>query len=641
MTVRQIGHHLRKKLQEREEGMEGVVDQRIGASRQILEYGVVMIPETDEQGLCKLILVAKMIEEPVSGDVGRLDYRLYAGGGETLTQNHCFRDRKDALTGLLALAEKLSRHEINNTMSAVSRTAFVKPASRSSHNIQQDTETFGFMRHRITAPLVFYPVGGRSDIQVTPRAADLVQMPTHPRIEPNPAPSRKELHMLADRYGNPVSTSSRTALEKYDEALQLIRLYWGDPIAALDAALDEDPDFTMAWAARADVLVQQCDKAYAEEIARSLRAGWASGGTAHERAHLAAAQDWADGRLDAGILRFARIAQEHPRDLLALQAAHVGCFFVGRASELRDWPLQAMRAFTRNDDGYHALLGMAAFGLEECGDYHRAEVLGREAVELDARDGWAVHAITHVHEMRGDTERGMSWLRDNSQALSPENGFSYHNWWHLALLHLDRNEHQAALNLYDSCIRPHPDAPVMLEWIDASALLWRLYLDGIDTGNRFPLLAACWERAIDDGIYAFNDLHALMAFIGAGRFAQAERTIAALRRAAASEGDNGYMARAVGLPLAEAFLAFANGHYTAAADAILAIRGIAQRFGGSHAQRDILSLTALHAAKRAGMAEVAGALAAERVAHKAVSPWARRLSREVAGPGMMEIAAAC
>lgn len=446
--------------------------------------------------------------------------------------------------------------------------------------------------------------------------------------------------MFADRYGNQVSTSSRTALERYDEALLLIRLYRGDPIGVLDAALSEDPGFTMAWAARAAVLVQQCDKAYAQEIARSLREGWESGGTAQERAHLAAAQHWADGRFDAGILNFARIAQEYPRDLLALQAAHVGCFFLGRASELRDWPLQAMRAFRRDDDGYHALLGMAAFGLEECGDYSRAEALGHEAVELDVRDGWAVHAVAHVHEMRGDTERGMSWLQGNEPALSPENGFSYHNWWHLALLHLDRDDHQAALQLYDMRIRPDAGAPILLEWIDASALLWRLHLDGMDTGERFARLADCWERAIDDDIYAFNDLHALMAFIGAGRLDRAKQTIEALRRAAASSGDNGYMARAVGLPLAEAFMAFADGDHAAAADAILATRGIAQRFGGSHAQRDILSLTALHAAKRAGMSAVASALAAERLAHKPASVWAGRLNREVIGADMLEAATA-
>ena len=56
------------------------------------------------------------------------------------------------------------------------------------------------------------------------------------------------------------------------------------------------------------------------------------------------------------------------------------------------------------------------------------------------------------------------------------------------------------------------------------------------------------------------------------------------------------MTRKVGLPLAEAFVAFEAGRYGECVEKIAATRGIAQRFGGSHAQRDILSLTALHAA---------------------------------------------
>src|SRR5262245_24029019 len=68
--------------------------------------------------------------------------------------------------------------------------------------------------------------------------------------------------MLKDRYGNSVSTGSHAALKHYNEALELIRLYRGDPITALDAALGEDPEFGAAWAARAGLLVQQTDKAY-------------------------------------------------------------------------------------------------------------------------------------------------------------------------------------------------------------------------------------------------------------------------------------------------------------------------------------------------------------------------------------------
>ena len=58
------------------------------------------------------------------------------------------------------------------------------------------------------------------------------------------------------------------------------------------------------------------------------------------------------------------------------------------------------------------------------------------------------------------------------------------------------------------------------------------------------------------------------------------------------------------------------------------MRGLAQRFGGSHAQRDVLQLTVLHAAIRGGMQATAEAFAAERLAHKPQSPWAQRLSRQ-------------
>lgn len=430
--------------------------------------------------------------------------------------------------------------------------------------------------------------------------------------------------MLHDRYGNSVSTASQAALAKFNDACELIRMYRGDPIATLDAALAEDPDFGMAWAVRAGVLVQQMDRAYDDEIERSLRAGMVARTNARERAHMTAAKAWAEGHFHDAVVAFGRIAQDYPRDLPALQAAHVGCFFLGRAPELRDWPLQAKRAFGRGDDGYHAVLGMAAFGLEENGQYGAAEDTGLEAVALEPRDAWAVHAVAHVHEMRGDTAKGIHWLRDTAAGWMPENGFAYHNWWHLALLHLDRGEIAEVLALYDTKIRP-TDTPVMMEWIDASALLWRLHLEGADVGARWQPLAARWANAAEQGLYAFNDLHAVMALLGAGRTADAAKVIGSMRRAIAQGGDNGAMTRYVGMPLAEAFVAFDAGDYAKTVEKIGAVRGIAQRFGGSHAQRDILTLTMLHAALRGGQIEVAEALATERVAHKPESPWARGL----------------
>jgi tetratricopeptide (TPR) repeat protein len=432
--------------------------------------------------------------------------------------------------------------------------------------------------------------------------------------------------MLKDRFGNAVSTTSRAALRYYDEALELVHLYRGDPVATIDAALAEDPEFGSAWALRAGLLVQQTDKALSEEIERSLRAGAAARLSARDGVHLAAAQDWAEGRFHEGTRRLVSLARETPRDLLAVQFAHTGCFFLGLQAELRDGPLQALRAFQRGEDGYGVLLGMAAFGLEECGDFFRAETFGRQAVSIDPRDGWAVHAVAHVNEMRGDLEAGIPWLVENAKDWSPDSGFAYHNWWHLALLYLDAGNTEEVLRLYDQRVRPNPESGVVLEGIDASALLWRLHLEGVDVRGRFQPVAAAWERCAEDAFYAFNDLHALMAFIGAGRSDLVQRTLTAMHRTAAGVGDNAEITRAVGLPLAEGFVAFGAERYAEAAAKILAVRSVAQRFGGSHAQRDILTLTALHAALRGGLTATAEAISAERLQHKPLSPWARRLS---------------
>ena len=62
--------------------------------------------------------------------------------------------------------------------------------------------------------------------------------------------------------------------------------------------------------------------------------------------------------------------------------------------------------------------------------------------------------------------------------------------------------------------------------LDASALLWRLHLDGVADGGRFAPLADAWATRTDGRPwYVFNDLHAVMALVGAGRIADAERVV--------------------------------------------------------------------------------------------------------------------
>jgi hypothetical protein len=169
-----------------------------------------------------------------------------------------------------------------------------------------------------------------------------------------------------------------------------------------------------------------------------------------------------------------------------------------------------------------------------------------------------------------------------------------------------------------------------MDMLDASALLWRLQLHGVDVGDRWQRLVAVWEPHIEDAWYSFNDVHAMMSFVGAGRTDLAARLLAVMERSARQATDNGMMTRTVGLPVANALVAYADGRYAEAVDLLTPVRAIAARAGGSHAQRDVLSQTLTSAAEKAGRHNLARSLLNERLALKPRSglnvAWMRRVA---------------
>ena len=437
---------------------------------------------------------------------------------------------------------------------------------------------------------------------------------------------------LTDCRNVPLSTDDPDALAGYETAVALFHGYYNDPFAAIEATLARHPDFIMGHCLRAALLASTTEKAALPMLRESVEAAEALAPAANrrEQGHIAAARAWLDGDFEAAVRRWGDVLFEYPRDSLALQIAHLGDFYLGHSAMLRDRIARVLPAWDEGVPGYGYVLGMHAFGLEETGDYARAEAAGRKAIELDPRDPWSAHAVTHVMEMQGRSADGIAWLEQNGPHWASDNGFAFHNWWHLALFHLDRGEPERALAVYDRAVRPRPST-IVLEMIDASALLWRLYLLDVDTGERWQELADAWEPLIDDGFYAFNDAHAMMALVAAGREAAAGRLLATMHRRAAEGGTNAMMTREVGLPMCRALVAFGRGDWDAAVDGLLAARPVAQRFGGSHAQRDLLALTALEAALRGGRAGIAQALAAERTDLKPHSLANRTLAGRIAG----------
>jgi len=442
---------------------------------------------------------------------------------------------------------------------------------------------------------------------------------------------------LQDRRGVPVSTSNRRALDRYEDAIELFHSYFNDPLAAIDGALAEDPDFVLGHCFKAGLMLSATDKvaeAALEQSVAATEALW-DGANERERGHISAARAWAQGRFDRAVELYGAILADYPRDSLALQLAHLGDFYLGQSSQLRDRVARTLWAWDESVPGYGYVLGMHAFGLEEMGDYPRAEERGRQALALNRRDPWAIHAVAHVMEMQARLEDGIDWLTGRSQDWAPDNGFAFHNWWHLALYHYDLGDWDRVLAIYDRQIRPRP-SEIALEMVDASALLWRLHLSGAPVDQRWRELADAWAGKAEDAYYAFNDAHAMMAFVGDGRDSAADALLARLERRAREAGTNALLVAEVGLPLCRALHAFGRADYSEAVEILLPLRPIAHRFGGSHAQRDVLSLTLLEAAIRGGLSGTARGLASERTELKPGSPlalrfWAR--AREAAGNG--------
>ena len=440
---------------------------------------------------------------------------------------------------------------------------------------------------------------------------------------------------LLDQHGHRVSGANARSLDAFEQAQRELRCFIDDPVASVDRAIAESPDMPMAHVLKAWLHLlgtEPAGRAVADECNRAAAALPAD---ERERAHLAASQALAAGRLQEASMRLEDLSVRWPRDLLALQVGHQLDFFQGDSRMLRDRIARALPAWDHGIDGYHAVLGMHAFGLEETADYAQAELQGRRAVDLEPRDGWAWHAVAHVAEMRNAPRDGIAWLRPHRDTWSAGSFLIVHNTWHLALFELELDGHDEALRLYDDTIAGG-GMPQLLDLVDASAMLWRLHLRGVDVGARWQPLAERWAQLHAEGgagQYAFNDLHAMLAYVGVGREADQRALLDSMQAALDKDDDNAVFTRDVGLPAAQAIRAFAQGDAAQAVRLLRPVRSRAHRFGGSHAQRDLIDLTLLAAVERASDAALAAALAAERLAMRPTSAAVQRLVGRYRVPG--------
>ena len=429
---------------------------------------------------------------------------------------------------------------------------------------------------------------------------------------------------MQDIAGNAITATSQ-GVAAYDQALVNLLSFRQSVADDAQYACDVDPGAPMAHVLAAYLGLLSSERADALAAGDRLRAIESLNVNDRERMHLAAAHQLRDGDLYGASLTTKELNETYPRDALALFVGHQIDFFTGASQHLESRLASALTAWSSADEYHGFLEGMWSFGLEESGRYDEAMEVGLRAVERHPNDSWGIHAVTHVNEMRGDYERGLAYLGERTGDWEIGTFLNVHIAWHNALFLLERQDWSGALALYDRFIRHHESGNVAMEMLDASALLWRLHLEGVDVGTRWLSLADGWAAKQDDPWYVFNDMHAVMAFVGAGRRNDAVSVVTSLERYVDGPafGANREMTQRVGLPVCRALVQHADGQYAAAAATLDPVVEHLAVFGGSHAQRDVMVRTYIDALMRSGRTSEARVMLESRLEDRPTSVWAK------------------
>ena len=324
----------------------------------------------------------------------------------------------------------------------------------------------------------------------------------------------------------------------------------------------------------------------------------------------------------------------YPLDLFALELVHYTDVLLGDVVGQRDCVARVFNLWDESIPGYEFVLGFYSFGLEENNDFFQAEELGRQALAIRPDNPYAVHAVSHVMEMTGRQSGGIRFMQDQRKHWGDSN-FANHLWWHTALYHLDLEQNDKSMEIFDKHLDSRSNDGNKYEELDAAALLWRLNLVGEESGDRWGHLADKWEPAAQDTLYAFNDVHAMMCYVSDNREDAQKKLLSANERYVENASDaNVAMSREIGIPFCLAIQDFKNERYGECVDRLLPVRYMTHRLGGSFAQRDIIGWTLLEAALRSKRYDLALGLANERAALKptSVQNW-RAVSRAFKGLG--------
>ncbi|XP_066541751.1 tetratricopeptide repeat protein 38 isoform X2 [Hoplias malabaricus] len=372
-----------------------------------------------------------------------------------------------------------------------------------------------------------------------------------------------------------------------------------------------------------------------EELARAVRRTLELAGnqdlTPRERMHVKAVELFSRGALGKACDVWDDILVEHPTDMLALKFAHDGYFYLGEQTHMRDSVARVLPYWKPHMPLYSYVKGFYSFGLLETHFYDQAEKIAKEGLALTPEDGWCVHAVAHVHEMKAEIEKGLKFMASTEKDWVVCDMLACHNYWHWALYHIEKGEYEAALKIYDEQIsRRSVKSGAMLDVVDACSMLYRLDMEGVSVKDRYRELLQVTKPHSEDHTLLFNDLHFLMVSLGCKDKVTTQRVMESLQELAKEPGENyqHQIAETVGLPMCQALVEYDQGNYSKTVELLKPLRYRINTIGGSDAQRDVFNQLLIHAAMKSDdkhQQRFARSILVEREAARPNSPLTERL----------------
>jgi Tfp pilus assembly protein PilF len=423
-----------------------------------------------------------------------------------------------------------------------------------------------------------------------------------------------------DLYGLPISTASDSAARAYRQGIELMLSGWPGAAESLELAIEADPDFALAHAARSRMHLIYAEMPAAQEQAAMARQLAERNGSAREKSHVEILALTTQGQAAKALELALGHLESWPRDAMILSLP-LGAFGLYAFSGMADHDQARVDLCERHAGHYDDdwwFLTYLGWSHTENGDVARGRGITERALGKRRENAHALHALAHAMFEDGSTDDAEALIK-GWLPIYHRSGLMYgHVAWHQALLALEQGDTGKASAIYVERIHPGVNqAPPLNAMTDGVSLLWRLQASGHPVpDDAWRELADYSERRFPRAGNSFIDVHMAMLAAMTGNATALEQRLAdlELRRAGGK-----LPAGSVVPDICRAARAFADQNFSDCVNILEPASAEVVRIGGSHAQREMIEDTLLIALMKSGEAAKARDLLDRRL-HRRPSP---------------------